>query len=412
MRNYLFFPFLLVLSACSGGETPDHRLTAPAGQLTFALLPETDDVPLQYQITRKLANRIDTIVFASRLGLELSTSRFTSDLQLRSTSPVKLVQDEYTLFSGKQTSVKESGNERIFTLINPADEQLLVEVRAYDNGIAFRYRLITPDSIQRRLTAELTTFNLPAGDFWAQPYDTIGQYYPAYEAYYANGIPTGTPAPSNKNGWALPVLIRTDQTWILLHESGVNATNAGTHLDADPSTGGYTVAYPEQTEMFNKGAVYPTFSGAWASPWRVLTIGDLATITESTLVTTLAADNQLDNTDWIHPGRAAWSWASAPDSPQDYDLLTPFIDLCADFGWEYFLEDANWDRMQNGDLAQLVSYAEAKGVGLWVWYNSGGPHNVVTEAPRGRMMPDQRRAEMQMLKRIGVKGIKVDFFHS
>ncbi|MEL7160871.1 MAG: glycoside hydrolase family 97 N-terminal domain-containing protein, partial [Bacteroidota bacterium] len=350
MRYYHFLPFvLLLLAACTEDDAPDRRLTAPTGNLAFELLPGAEDEPLHYQIIRTKGNRIDTILPASLLGLELTTARFTTGLKILSASRATLVTDEYPLPSGKQAHVRESGNERTFTLANPTGEELLLEVRVYDNGVAFRYRLPATmgDSTQRQLTAELTTFRVPEGSFWAQPYDTVGQYYPAYEVYYANGISTGSPVPANKNGWALPALFRTEQSWILLHESGVNGTNAGTHLDARPYANSYAVAYPEATEMFGKGSAYPVFAGEWASPWRLLVIGDLATITESTLVTTLAEDSKLTATDWVRPGRAAWSWASAPDSPQDYNLLTPFIDFCADFGWEYFLEDANWDRMQN-----------------------------------------------------------------
>ena len=51
--------------------------------------------------------------------------------------------------------------------------------------------------------------------------------------------------------------------------------------------------------------------------------------------------------------------------------------------------------------------------GLFFWYNSGGPHNDVTEAPRDRMFTrDARRAEFQKLKAWGVKGVKVDFWQS
>ena len=75
--------------------------------------------------------------------------------------------------------------------------------------------------------------------------------------------------------------------------------------------------------------------------------------------------------------------------------------------------DANWNVMKGGTLEALVDYAQTKGVGLWAWYNSGGPHNVVTEMPRDRMLnPMVRRKEMQRLKQMGIVGIKVDFFQS
>jgi alpha-glucosidase len=52
-------------------------------------------------------------------------------------------------------------------------------------------------------------------------------------------------------------------------------------------------------------------------------------------------------------------------------------------------------------------------VGILLWYNSGGPHNDVTEAPRDRMhTAEVRRAEFAKLREWGVKGVKVDFWQS
>lgn len=53
------------------------------------------------------------------------------------------------------------------------------------------------------------------------------------------------------------------------------------------------------------------------------------------------------------------------------------------------------------------------GVGVFLWYNSGGPNNRVTEEPRDRMFDRSvRQEEMAWLAEAGVSGIKVDFFHS
>jgi alpha-glucosidase len=60
-----------------------------------------------------------------------------------------------------------------------------------------------------------------------------------------------------------------------------------------------------------------------------------------------------------------------------------------------------------------VRYAAGRDVRLFLWYNSGGPHNHVTEQPRDRMHDRTvRRAELAKIAQWGVAGIKVDFFHS
>jgi alpha-glucosidase len=136
-------------------------------------------------------------------------------------------------------------------------------------------------------------------------------------------------------------------------------------------------------------------------------------VVESTLVTDLNPPSIVEDMSWIKPGRASWSWLFDHDSPQDCTKLKTFVDLCAEMGWEYSLVDANWNIMKNGTIHDLIAYANSKGVGLLLWYNSGGPHNYVTEQPRGTMFLRQvRRYEFRRLRDWGIKGVKVDFFQS
>ena len=101
----------------------------------------------------------------------------------------------------------------------------------------------------------------------------------------------------------------------------------------------------------------------------------------SNLVTHLAEPSQLPDASWVRPGRVAWSWWSETDSPRDLVRQRDYVDLAADLGWEHCLVDANWDVNPDDDVAALARYARERGVGLWLWYNSGGPHNDVTERP-------------------------------
>ena len=139
----------------------------------------------------------------------------------------------------------------------------------------------------------------------------------------------------------------------------------------------------------------------------------LGDIVQSTLVTHLSAPSILTDDRWVRPGRVSWSWWSDPASPRNQVTLRQFVDLAAEMGWEYSLADANWTEMEKDAISNLVQYANSKSVGIILWYNSGGPHNTVTEKPRDRMFDkDLRRKEFQLLKNLGVKGVKVDFFQS
>jgi len=121
----------------------------------------------------------------------------------------------------------------------------------------------------------------------------------------------------------------------------------------------------------------------------------------------------IEDPSWIQPGRASWSWWSDHDSPQKYEEQLKFIDLAVEMNWEYYLVDANWNTMKGGNIENLIKYANSKGIGILLWYNSGGPHNIVGEQLRDAMhIRERRRKEFERLQEWGVKGIKVDFFQS
>lgn len=97
-----------------------------------------------------------------------------------------------------------------------------------------------------------------------------------------------------------------------------------------------------------------------------------------------------------------------------YDDQKRYIDFCAAMGYRTVLVDALWDtRVGYEKIEELARYADSKGVGLYLWYNSNGYWNDAPQGPRGKMNNTiARRKEMKWMQRIGVRGIKVDFVGS
>lgn len=413
---------LVVLSAPDLPAQVSWRLESPNDYVRIRLRLGTpgrtaDYPPAERRLYFEVTCRGKTVVGLSPLGITRADQDFVDGLEYVRTTGTEYLDETYSLPHGKRKEYHARATEKIVTFRNASDAQVQIVLRAYDDGVAFRYRFPGDSDETYTVTSESTGFLLPAGgQIWAEPYDRPGQYTPAYEAYWADGARVGTAAAANSGGWAFPLLFcNAERTaWGLITEAAVDGAYCGLHLQREAPEGVYRVEFPAPGEGNERGSSQPSGALPWATPWRVVMVGETpGVVVESTLVTDLNPPSVVEDTSWIKPGRASWSWLSDHDSPQDCDRLKPFIDLAAEMGWEYCLIDANWNIMRNGTIHDLIAYADSKGVGLLMWYNSGGTHNYVTEQPRGTMeLPEVRRFEFRRLREWGIKGVKIDFFQS
>jgi len=407
MRALLVVILLVVASPAAAQDL--WAVNSPDSHNTIAVA-RLEDGRLVWRVAR---DRYE-LVADSPLGLRRADQDFTTGLRVVESSPVQRIDETYTTPAGKRRNHHVVGNERTVTFANAAGAKLQIVLRAHDDGVAFRYRFPETDGRRKTVVEERTGFHLPDGSkAWVMPQQEVHKYSPAYEDFYMS-VPAGTSS-ARADGWAFPALFRTTaDKWLLITESGLDDSYCGSHLAQDASGGLYRIKFPDPKEGLGIGKVEPEWTLPWTMPWRVVIVGDAAgRILESDLVLDVAPPSRIDDTSWIKPGRAAWSWWSKSDSPKHAEDLNAFTDLAAEMGWEYALVDANWNAMQSGTIEDVIAHAKAKNVGLLFWYNSGGPHNDVTEAPRDRMLDrSTRRKEFAKLKAWGVKGVKVDFWHS
>lgn len=406
--NLILLALAVVFSGCS--KPKEWTVVSPDQQISFKLYEKESH--LYYQVLMS-----DTVIIEeSPVGIERNDAQFSSNLSFFSVENQKMIDEKYTLVTGKQLECNNNANELTVTFENDQKAKIELILRAYNDGVAFKYRFPETSSGIYEITKELTGFKIPAeGKAWIQPYDSITKYSPGYERNFTNGSSIGE-ASSEAEGWCFASLFETKNAWILLTEAGLDGTYCASRLAQNATGGLYTVQYPGENEAMGLGSANPTSESLpWATPWRVIVVGEkLATIAETTIITDLSDPSEISDIGWVKPGLASWSWWADPDSPKNYKSMITFIDFASEWGIPYFLVDANWNMMEGGgNIDQLIEYASKKNVGIWLWYNSGGPHNTVTEAPRDLMFDaDTRKAEFEKLHKMGVKGVKVDFFQS
>ncbi len=421
MKNifFLIIPsiFISLFSlSCSNDHENSWQVESPNKDIKIILHKgiKTDTNGLFYSVLLKDNDSYKVFMDNSLLGIERADSKFVKGLELVKSEKSIDQKIKYSMVSGSRKSYENTYNEIRLKFKNIDHKNVDIVFRAFDNGIAFRYEFQEDSSKVVQITSEHSSFHFGNGNFWAHPYDTITKYSPGYETYYKSSLKIGTNAPENKNGWAFPMLFETKDHWALVSESGMDDSYGASHIYGNCTDGIYKIKFAEAKEArgFYNNILSLELPGK--TPWRFVTIGNkLSDIVESHMVTDLAKPNVLNETNWIKPRRASWSWWSESDSPLDYNALVPFIDLASQNGWEYSLIDANWNEMKNGSLEKLTTYANTKNVGLLIWYNSGGKHNIVSEAPRDLMYNREiRLKEFERISKIGIKGIKVDFFQS
>ncbi|MEH0152600.1 glycoside hydrolase family 97 catalytic domain-containing protein [Limibacter armeniacum] len=408
MRIRLIGLLILIVMGCDTIRKQETWvLSNPDHPLRFELHIENGQ--LKYWVKQEGQVVIDT----SRLGVIRNDADLSQNLSFVAKTEAVAFTDDFTLPTGKQRKVNKQGIRQSFTFENALGNQLTITCQLYEDGLALRQEFPERSDQEVIIEKDLMTFNLSAGGrAWLQPYDEVTKWEPAYEEFYKEVV-IGTDSPYG-HGWCFPALFKMPSSWVLLSESGIDGDYAGSHLDHQAKEGIYALRWPESDEYMGLYSQKPVLTLPGHTSWKTIALGkNLDTIIQSDLVKQVARKSSMKQTAWIKPGVASWSWLSDHDSPLSFEKLKSFVDLAAEMDWEYSLVDANWIHMKGGNIRELIEYANAKKVGLLLWYNSGGKHNTIIEAPRDIVSDkEKRKTEFARLQEWGIKGVKVDFFQS
>jgi len=411
MNRFSLLAFLLCALSFSCLAQKSYTLQSPDKTLSVNFWI-TKNGDAMYSVSSKKK----TVLENSKLGLLREDEDFSKELSLVSASAAYPVTDSYELLTSKRRFNTYKANKQVFRVKNANRQLMDVIFQVSNDGLAFRYYFPEVSSDIKKISKEITTFNFPkSAKAWLQPMSDAKtgweQTNPSYEEYYQKGIAVGKPAPTSA-GWVYPALFSSGDNWVLITEAGLERDYCGTRLEQQSPEGEYKVGFPDQREKFTGGVVNPESALPWFTPWRVLAVGSLKTIVESTLGTDLAKPTIDTNKSYIKPGISSWSWVLLKDDSTVYNVQRRFIDYAADMNWKYCLIDADWDRKIGYDkIQELADYAKTKNVDLILWYNSAGEWNTVKYSPRNRILTAESRAEeFSRLQKMGIKGMKIDFF--
>jgi alpha-glucosidase len=318
------------------------------------------------------------------------------------------ISEKYLTRGGHAETANHCNGARISLSHKASKTGFMLEVRVYDDGIAFRYIVPAVGNKDSRVPDESTDFKIPAGS-------TV--WFHDFEGHY-EGIHQKREIDSVKEGeWAaLPLTIKLPNgaPYLAIME-GALINYAGMGLQADGQRGFKTVlghalpiSHPFDLrygkEEAKRLAQPAAIAGTITTPWRVVMIGrDLNTLVNCDIVNHVSPPPEREifpqgtKTDWVRPGRAVWRYLDGGENT--FEGMKEFSRLAGQLGFEYHVVEGFWQRWSESQMRELVDYSNQQKVAIWFWKHS-----------KDLRTPEARANFFGLLNRVGVVGTKIDFF--
>ncbi len=408
--------FLAVLSGCSSftNQNNQWKIFSPNSEIKVDLTLDSLERPV-YSVYLN-----ETLVISpSILGIDLEdkTQQFTRNLSFVE-SKESVVNDNYTMISGKKSQNSYSANKSIFSLENGSGNSIDIIFQVSNNGVAFRYQLFNAN--EAKVKTETSEFNLSGESLsWIQDFEKVGYSY-AYEMFY----PERKLDTLKHKKYLLPGLFHTpDKNWVFICDASIDENYAACELNYK-GDGKLAVQLPNHTfeykewmkntwqELLYKDASVITAPANLLTPWRAIILSnELGDIVESNLIEDLSTPSIIKDQSWIDPGVGVFPWWGYTLANDDPELLKKYIDAAAEMNWKYLEFDIGLLGNNGGHAAnfwreidyvpEVINYAKEKGIKVIGW-----------DERKSLDTREKRDDIFSIYKKWGVAGIKMDFINS
>ena len=242
---------------------------------------------------------------------------------------VRKLSTNYRMLQGKRLQCSNEANEYICQSRTSKDAQLVL--RIYNDGLAFRYEY--KNLKDQKPYEEHTVYRIPEGTRrWMQQWtDAYESFFPLDTTYQVKPIPSFSGVSKSDEGWnnrwGYPALLEpVAGVFALITEANIERRQSASCLFNNKED--YRVV-PDKNEL--------SLSGDWHSPWRVVIIGSLANVVESTLVTDVSEPSKLNDVNWIHPGVVSWIYWAYNHGSNDYNIIKQYVDMAVKLHLPYML---------------------------------------------------------------------------
>lgn len=354
-------------------------------------------------------------------------------------SPLGINIDNNMLGSGISSVRRLPDTSSTYHITRTDGTTYCIETKEFDDGIALRYRI--PSATPRCIYSEQTSCTFPdstrvwyaSGPFqygWIQAYqdrdisDIDGELLAPPATFR---LPDGTYAAITEAN------LRNFHGAVLLGNEG-NRVNFGYVENRGHIESGTITGLPASKYWHDEVRDYPwiafpdSTTHEITTPWRVIMLApDLNGLVNNSIIRQVAdrPDSILfpdgKATNWIKPGRSVFTWLTEGDNRLSIANHKRYIDGASELGLQSVVVDDGWElwpqteadgtaRSKWDYLHELTDYARQRGVDIWVWRSSSPRNGNKTDI--GLIDPDERMNFMRQCAGAGVKGLKIDFFHT
>jgi alpha-glucosidase len=404
---------LLFLAGCIYAQKK-IQLTSPDGNIIFSL-QATNNIP-SYTVTYKK----NSVIVNAAINLVIEGEGAMQNVFIKQTTAIKEVNENYILAVGKASAVNNHYRQTIISLQDNsnANHQLDIEVRVFNDGLAFRYLFPKQkDKTSFTLLDEKTEFK-----FTADPVVKVlplPNFTTSHEGFYIT-----TPLSKIKEDTLLdiPALFQFPNKIFLAITEAALLDYAGMYLVK--KNGILTCQLSPLLTPLGDGGIKVKATLPHKSPWRVFLISDrIGALIESNIITSLNKPTAIKDVSWLKPGTTTFPWWNGtiiPDSIKggnNFETNKYYIDFCAANnikyhtvveygGHEWYSNDGedyqpgkNFDitkPVDGLDMKQICDYAQQKNVGIRVWTHWKALYPKLDEA-------------FTLFEKWGIKGMMVDF---
>lgn len=401
MRKVLLQLALLPLLAFGQSlSSPDGKYVIGIDGMTYTITYNNKVIVERSQLGVDIDNRLFESALAVPRG---ENENWCSDLQLKGEERIT-VDTTWTPLYGENNRIRDHYNQLVLHYEKGSNGQGVVSdgydkrkyyamdivVRAYNEGIAFRYHFPqVANNLFLHIKGEQTSFRMPEGTM-------------AWYEEWAQGPYIKQPLNIKNEGFEW---FESERPLLLQVPSGCYVALLEAQMK-DYTRGKFRLKAENELQV----AMYDCADiiSPYYTPWRVVMVGEKAVdlINHKEIVLNLNEERADADWTWVRPGKAFRSCRL------DKKNIMRSIDYCAEFGIDYVELDAGWygpeGRVESDarkvietrdfTMPEVCQYARSKGVGVWVYVNQRALYRQLDE-----LLP--------LYQQWGISGIKFGFVH-